>query len=224
MGPGAQTTLAILAAMVVLLATGLVPAAVAGLLAAGSFLLSGILNVEQLYRAINWTTVILVGAMMLLSVAIQETGAARLLAEGLVTLVGDARAHSHPDLGRDRHADGRLARARAHGGGRGGRGGVPDPGRNAHEPHGDGARLLQVHRLLKVRTALHAVVLRCRRLLGAARPGLLIRPARSSGQCVSAGWAEPAPARSGGDPASPAPRRRGPAPRWPPRWRHADRS
>jgi di/tricarboxylate transporter len=90
MGPGAQTTLIILAAMVVLLATGLVPAAVAGLLAAGAFLLSGILNVEQLYRSINWTTVILVGAMMPLSVAIQQTGAAQLLAEGLVNLVGDS--------------------------------------------------------------------------------------------------------------------------------------
>jgi di/tricarboxylate transporter len=90
MGPGAQTTLVILAAMVLLLATGLVPAAVAGLLAAGAFLVGGILNVEQVYRSINWTTVILVGAMMPLSVAIQETGAAQLLAEGLVGLVGDA--------------------------------------------------------------------------------------------------------------------------------------
>lgn len=90
MGPGAQTTLAILVAMVVLLATGIVPAAVAGLLAAGAFLLTGILNVEQLYRSINWTTVILVGAMMPLSVAIQQTGAAQLLAEGLVDWVGDA--------------------------------------------------------------------------------------------------------------------------------------
>jgi di/tricarboxylate transporter len=90
MGPGAQTTLIILAGMVLLLATGLVPAAVAGLLAAGAFLLSGILSVEQLYRSINWTTVILVGAMMPLSVAIQETGAAQLLAEGLVSLVGDS--------------------------------------------------------------------------------------------------------------------------------------
>jgi di/tricarboxylate transporter len=90
MGPGAQTTLIILAAMVVLLATGVVPAAVAGLLAAGAFLLSGILNVEQLYRAINWTTVILVGAMMPLSVAIQQTGAAALLAQGLVDIVGDS--------------------------------------------------------------------------------------------------------------------------------------
>ncbi len=90
MGPGAQTTLVILAAMVVLLATGLVPAAVAGLLAAGAFLLTGILNVEQLYRSINWTTVILVGAMMPLSVAIQQTGAAQLLAEALVSAVGDS--------------------------------------------------------------------------------------------------------------------------------------
>ena len=90
MGPGAQTTLVILAVMVVLLATGFVPASVAGLLAAGAFLLFGILNVEQVYRSVNWTTVILVAAMMPLSVAIQETGAAQLLAEGLVNWVGDS--------------------------------------------------------------------------------------------------------------------------------------
>lgn len=90
MGPGAQTTLVILAAMVVLLATGFVPASVAGLLAAGAFLLTGIMNTEQVYRSINWTTVILVGAMMPLSVAIQQTGAAQLLAEGLVNWVGDS--------------------------------------------------------------------------------------------------------------------------------------
>jgi len=90
MGPGAQTTLGILAVMVVLLATGLVPASVAGLLAAGAFLITGILNTEQVYRSINWTTVILVGAMMPLSVAIQQTGAAQMLAEGLVNWVGDS--------------------------------------------------------------------------------------------------------------------------------------
>jgi di/tricarboxylate transporter len=80
----------ILGAMVLLLATGVVPAAVAGLLAAGGFLLSGIMNPEQVYRAINWTTVILVGAMILPSVAIQETGAAQLLAATLVAWVGDS--------------------------------------------------------------------------------------------------------------------------------------
>ncbi len=90
MGPGAQTTLGIMAVMVLLLATGVVPAAVAGLLAAGAFLVSGILNVDQVYRSINWTTVILVGAMMPLSTAIQQTGAAQMLAEGLVAMVGDS--------------------------------------------------------------------------------------------------------------------------------------
>lgn len=90
MGAGARTMLVILAAMVVMLATGFVPPAIAGLLAAGAVLLTGILNVEQLYRSINWTTVILMGAMMPLSTAMQQTGAAQLLAEGLVAIVGDA--------------------------------------------------------------------------------------------------------------------------------------
>ncbi len=69
---------------------GLVPAAVAGLLAAGAVLLLGILNVDQVYSSINWTTVILVGAMMPLSTAITETGAADMLANGLISTVGQA--------------------------------------------------------------------------------------------------------------------------------------
>lgn len=90
MGQGARQMIAVLAVMVVLLATGIVPAAVAGLLAAAAVLLLGILSVEQVYRAINWTTVILVGAMMPLSTAIAGTGAAKLLAEWLLTAIGDS--------------------------------------------------------------------------------------------------------------------------------------
>ena len=90
LGPGAYQAIAVLTGMVILLATGLVPPAVAGLLAAGAIILSRILTVEQSYRAIDWTTVILVGALMPLSTAMVETGAARLMAEGLVGLVGDA--------------------------------------------------------------------------------------------------------------------------------------
>lgn len=90
MGPGARQAIVILLAMVFLLATGIVPPAVAGLLAAAAIILSGIMNVEQSYRAISWTTVILVGAMMPLSTAMTETGAAKLMAEYLVYMVGDA--------------------------------------------------------------------------------------------------------------------------------------
>jgi di/tricarboxylate transporter len=89
MGPGATPAVIILLAMVVLLATGLVPTAVAGMLAAGAVVLSGIMTVEHAYRAINWTTVIMVAAMMPLSTAMEKTGAAQLMAEQLVAAVGD---------------------------------------------------------------------------------------------------------------------------------------
>ncbi len=90
MGPGSKTVLAALALMVALLATGLVPPAVAGLLAAGIILISGVLSVDQVYRAISWTTVILVAALTPLSTAMQVTGAAQLLADGLVSAVGES--------------------------------------------------------------------------------------------------------------------------------------
>ena len=85
---GARQAIAVLVAMVILLATGAVPPAVAGLLAAGALILMGIMSVAQSYRAIDWTTVILVGAMMPLSTAMVKTGAAEKMAEGLVSLVG----------------------------------------------------------------------------------------------------------------------------------------
>ncbi|MBL8583203.1 MAG: SLC13 family permease [Rhizobiaceae bacterium] len=94
MGPGAKKAIFILIGMVVLLATGLVPSAVAGLLAAGAIILSGIMTVEQSYRAINWTTVIMVGAMLPLSTAMVETGAAELMAKALVDTLGEAGPHA----------------------------------------------------------------------------------------------------------------------------------
>jgi di/tricarboxylate transporter len=88
LGAGARIALAVMGGMVLLLATGLVPPAVAGLLAAGVLLASGVVSLDAAHRAINWTTVILVGAMMPLSLAMDRTGAAQLLAEGLVAAAG----------------------------------------------------------------------------------------------------------------------------------------
>ncbi|KFC70085.1 transporter, divalent anion:Na+ symporter (DASS) family [Bosea sp. LC85] len=90
MGAGAGIAVAVLACLVVLLATGVVPPAVAGLVSACLLILTGIVTVEQSYRAINWTTVILVGAMMPLSTAMVQSGAAQLVADYLVALTGDA--------------------------------------------------------------------------------------------------------------------------------------
>jgi di/tricarboxylate transporter len=90
MGQGATLAVVILLAMVGMLATGIVPTAVAGMLAAGAVVLGGIMTIEQAYKAINWTTVIMVAAMMPLSAAMEATGAARMMAEYLVAAVGDA--------------------------------------------------------------------------------------------------------------------------------------
>jgi len=90
MGTGAKAAIAILVAMVLALALNLVPSAVAGMVAAVAMVLVGVLTVEQAYRSVNWTTVILVGAMTPLSAAMYETGAAQLLADRLVAAVGDA--------------------------------------------------------------------------------------------------------------------------------------
>ena len=90
LGPGAKRAIAALAAMVVLLATGAVPPAVAGLLAAGALVVGGVLSTEQAYRGVNWTTVILVAGMIPLSTAMAESGAAQTLANALVDVVGDA--------------------------------------------------------------------------------------------------------------------------------------
>jgi di/tricarboxylate transporter len=94
LGFRAKESIAVLAGMVVLLATGVVPAAVAGILAACAIILLRVLTVDQAYRAISWTTVILVGAMISLSTAMTETGAAKDLADGLVKALGDSGGHA----------------------------------------------------------------------------------------------------------------------------------
>jgi len=78
----------VLAAMVVLLATGAVPAVVAGLAAAIAMVLLKVVSVEQAHRSMSWTTLILVAGMIPLSTAITETGAADLIASGMIGIVG----------------------------------------------------------------------------------------------------------------------------------------
>jgi di/tricarboxylate transporter len=89
-GPGAKRTTAVLIVMVAMLATGAVPPAVAALLAAGALILGRVLTLDQAYRSISWTTVVLVAGMIPLSTAMTVSGAADTLADGLVAVVGDA--------------------------------------------------------------------------------------------------------------------------------------
>jgi di/tricarboxylate transporter len=89
LGEGAGRSLAVVGVMVVLLATGITPPAVAGLLAACAIVVSGVLSIDQAYRGIQWTTVILIAGMIPLATAMTQTGAAERLADRLLDLVGD---------------------------------------------------------------------------------------------------------------------------------------
>ncbi len=89
LGRQGLTAALVLAAMVVAMATGVVPPVVAALLAACAMVLLRVVSVEQAYRSISWTTVILIGGMISLSVAMQTSGAADQLATILLDVVGD---------------------------------------------------------------------------------------------------------------------------------------
>lgn len=88
-GPKAKRAVAVLAGMVLLLATGVVPSVIAGLTAATAMILFGVLTPAQAYRAISWTTVILIGALFPLSTALTETGAAASVADAMVNTLGE---------------------------------------------------------------------------------------------------------------------------------------
>jgi di/tricarboxylate transporter len=82
--------LSVLGVMVVLLATGVVPAAVTALLAAGAMILLRVVSIEQAYRGISWTTVLLVAGMIPMSTAITKSGAGEMIATQIIDLVGSA--------------------------------------------------------------------------------------------------------------------------------------
>lgn len=85
----APRALAVLAMMVGLLVAGIVPPAVAALLAALAMVVLRVVRTEQVYRAIPWQTIILIGALIPLSAAIQTSGAAEEIAAPIVDLVGN---------------------------------------------------------------------------------------------------------------------------------------
>lgn len=90
LGKGAKRAIVILFIMVVLLATGVIPAAVSAMLAACALVLTRTVTVPQAYRSISWTTVVLIAGMIPLSTAFIETGAADFIARGLLAMVGDS--------------------------------------------------------------------------------------------------------------------------------------
>lgn len=84
----APAALAILAVMVALSAFEIVPVVVAVLVAALLAVATRCLTMEQSYRAIQWSTVVLIAGMMSITQAMMKTGAVELIVSELVAGIG----------------------------------------------------------------------------------------------------------------------------------------
>jgi di/tricarboxylate transporter len=71
-----------------------VPIYIAVVIGAAIMVMSKCLTMEEAYRFIEWKAVFLIAGMLPLGTALDKTGAARLLAEGVVNLLGPLGPHA----------------------------------------------------------------------------------------------------------------------------------
>ncbi len=74
--------------MITLLIFNTVPGAIAALLSAGIVLFTGCIPFNKAYKTISWTSVVMIAAMIPMGLAIQKTGAAKLITEAIIDVVG----------------------------------------------------------------------------------------------------------------------------------------
>ncbi len=86
----ALPALAVLASMVALMVTGLVPNVHAALIACLLLGLFGCIDLSSAYRSIHWQTLLLIVGMLPFSLALQRTGGVDLVAQALAGAIGDA--------------------------------------------------------------------------------------------------------------------------------------
>ncbi|MDH3216213.1 MAG: SLC13 family permease, partial [Candidatus Krumholzibacteria bacterium] len=84
----APVALAGLLLMVGMVVSGFQPIHVAAFTAASLVILFGALNMQEAYRAIEWRVIFLVAAVLPVGIAMERTGAAHLLADGVAGIAG----------------------------------------------------------------------------------------------------------------------------------------
>jgi di/tricarboxylate transporter len=85
-----RLALGIMLVTLALAASGLLPVGEVMLGGALAMVLSGVLNMDQAYQAIEWKSVFLVAGMLPMGIAMTKTGAAALLTRWLIALLGGA--------------------------------------------------------------------------------------------------------------------------------------
>ena len=79
-------SLAIFAAAIALVVTGLLPVQVAFTMAAAAMVLSGVLPLKEMYAGIDWPVIVLLGAMIPVGGAMETSGGAAFIANQILTL------------------------------------------------------------------------------------------------------------------------------------------
>jgi di/tricarboxylate transporter len=74
--------------MIVMLVFKIVPGAVAAMISAGIILITGCVPMAKAYKGISWISVVMIAAMIPMGIALQKTGTAELIAQGLVNTLG----------------------------------------------------------------------------------------------------------------------------------------
>lgn len=84
----------ILAAILLPVIIGYFHISIAAVIGATLMVLTGCLTMKEAYRFIEWPAVFLIAGMLPLGLAMEQTGAARFLAEGVITAVGGMGPHA----------------------------------------------------------------------------------------------------------------------------------
>lgn len=84
----ALTSVLIMSGMLTPVVLGYIPIAIAAVLAVVMMVLTSCIKMEEAYKSIEWRSVFLIAGMLPLGIAIENTGAANIMADGVVSIVG----------------------------------------------------------------------------------------------------------------------------------------
>lgn len=79
---------AIMLLVLVPVVIGWLPIAVSAIVGVALMILTGCLTMEEAYRSIEWKAIFLIAGMLPLGIAMEQTGAAQFLANGMISLIG----------------------------------------------------------------------------------------------------------------------------------------
>ncbi|NNE78509.1 MAG: SLC13 family permease, partial [Pricia sp.] len=92
--PKSYIAIGTLILMILLLVLEIFPGAIAALICAGIIMLTGCVPISKAYKGISWTSVVMIAAMIPMGLALQKTGTAQVVSNGLVNALGSI----HPVL------------------------------------------------------------------------------------------------------------------------------